>query len=120
MPSLDPANGVGGYSAAQLTQARNNTPYVYNPNLMAALRGEYVPGAGNKSGSMGRVDSVGSAAGYGNFGQINPVNYRNMDSDTQQRYSALNLANTGQTEADFLKRQRAALPGSRMSNNSWL
>lgn len=120
MPSLDPANGVGGYSAAQLAQARNNTPYVYNPNLMAALKGQYVPGAGNKSGSMGRVDSVGSAAGYGNFGQINPVNYRNMDSDTQQRYSALNLANTGQTEADFLKRQRAALPGSSMSNNSWL
>lgn len=120
MPSLNPANGVGGYSAAQLTQARNNTPYVYNPNLMAALKGQYVPGAGNKSGSMGRVDSVGSAAGYGNFGQINPVNYRNMDSDTQQRYSALNLANTGQTEADFLKRQRTALPGSSMSNNSRL
>ena len=120
MPSLDPANGVGGYSAAQLAQARNNTPYVYNPNLMAAFRGQYVPGAGNKSGSMGRVDSVGSAAGYGNFGQINPVNYRNMDSDTQQRYSALNLANTGQTEADFLKRQRTALPGSSMSNNSRL
>lgn len=117
MPSLDPANGVGGYSAAQLTQARNNTPYVYNPNLMAALKGQYVPGAGNKSGSMGRVDSVGSAAGYGNFGQINPVNYRNMDTDTQQRYDALNLANTGQTSADFLKRQRTALPGSSMSNN---
>ena len=120
MPSLDAANGVGGYSAAQLAQARNNTPYVYNPNLMAALKGQYVPGAGNKSGSMGQVASVGSAAGYGNFGQINPVNYRNMDSDTQQRYAALNLANTGQTEADFLKRQRTALPGSSMTNNSRL
>ena len=120
MPSLDPANGVGGYSAAQLAQARNNTPYVYNPNLMAALKGQYVPGAGNKSGSMGRVDSVGSAAGYGNFGQISPVSYRNMDADTQQRYDALNLANTGQTSADFMKRQRAALPGSSMSNNSRL
>jgi len=120
MPSLDPANGVGGYSAAQLAQARNNTPYVYSPNLMAALKGQYVPGAGNKSGSIGQVASVGSAAGYGNFGQISPVSYRNMDTDTQQRYSALNLANTGQTEADFLKRQRAALPGSSMSNNSRL
>jgi len=120
MPSLDPANGVGGYSAAQLTQARNNTPYVYNPNLMAALKGQYVPGAGNKSGSLGQVASVGSAAGYGNFGQISPVSYRNMDTDTQQRYDALNLANTGQTSADFMKRQRTALPGSSMSNNSRL
>ena len=120
MPSLDPANGVGGYSAAQLAQARNNTPYVYNPNLMAALKGQYVPGAGNKSGSLGQVASVGSAAGYGNFGQISPVSYRNMDADTQQRYDALNLANTGQTSADFMKRQRTALPGSSMSNNSRL
>jgi hypothetical protein len=114
--STDAANGVGGYSAGQLAQNRQNTAYVVNPNLAAALQGQYVPGAGNKSGSYGQVTTIaGAAPRGGNYGKINPVSYRNMDEDTRARYGSLALANQGMSEQDLAKRQRVALPGASAS-----
>jgi hypothetical protein len=114
--STDAANGVGGYSAGQLAQNRQNTAYVVNPNLAAALQGQYVPGAGNKSGSYGQVTTIaGAAPRGGNYGKINPVSYRNMDEDTRARYGSLALANQGMSEQDLAKRQRIALPGASAS-----
>lgn len=121
VPSTDAANGVGGYSAAQLAQARQNAAYVVNPNLAAALQGKYVPAAGNKSGSYGQVTTVaGAAPSGGNYGKINPVSYRNMDADTKARYGSLALANQGMSEQDLAKRQAVALPGSSLTGSSRL
>lgn len=121
MPSTDAANGVGGYSAAQLAQARQGAAYVVNPNLAAALQGKYVPAAGNKSGSYGQVTTVaGAAPSGGNYGKINPVSYRNMDADTKARYGSLALANQGMSDQDIAKRQAVALPGASLTGSSRL
>ena len=115
------ANGVGGYSAAQLAQARQGAAYVVNPNLAAALQGKYVPAAGNKSGSYGQVTTVaGAAPSGGNYGKINPVSYRNMDADTKARYGSLALANQGMSDQDIAKRQAVALPGASLTGSSRL
>ena len=112
-PSTTPANGVQGYSADQLAQARQNTPYAVNANLNAAFQGNYVQSAGNKSGGNSAVTSIANAGpSFGSYTKINPVNYRNMNADTKGRYQSLALANEGVTADDLAKQQKTVLPGS--------
>lgn len=115
MPSIDASYGAGGYSLDQINQAKQATPYAVNANLNAALQGQYVPGAGLKSGGMSQVTSIaGARPSFGSYAKINPVSLRNMNDDTRGRYESLALSNEGLDKGALARQNAMALPGTSM------
>lgn len=115
MPSIDASYGAGGYSLDQINQAKQATPYAVNANLNAALQGQYVPGAGLKSGGMSQVTSIaGATPSFGSYAKINPVSLRNMNDDTRGRYESLALSNEGLDKGALARQNAMALPGTSM------
>lgn len=115
MPSVDASYGAGGYSLDQINQAKQATPYAVNANLNAALQGQYVPGAGLKSGGMSQVTSIaGATPSFGSYAKINPVSLRNMNDDTRGRYESLALSNEGLDKGALARQNAMALPGTSM------
>lgn len=115
MPSVDASYGAGGYSLDQINKAKQATPYAVNANLNAALQGQYVPGAGLKSGGMSQVTSIaGATPSFGSYAKINPVSLRNMNDDTRGRYESLALSNEGLDKGALARQNSMALPGTSM------
>jgi hypothetical protein len=115
MPSVDASYGAGGYSLDQINKAKQATPYAVNANLNAALQGQYVPGAGLKSGGMSQVTSIaGATPSFGSYAKINPVSLRNMNDDTRGRYESLALSNEGLDKGALARQNAMALPGTSM------
>ena len=115
MPSVDASYGAGGYSLDQINKAKQATPYAVNANLNAALQGQYVPGAGLKSGGMSQVTSIaGARPSFGSYAKINPVSLRNMNDDTRGRYESLALSNEGLDKGALARQNAMALPGTSM------